>query len=89
MPETWKSPAARPLTGSLKLTPYEIVEAFVGVAVVGAKLETVGGVLSTTPQPGIRNEAIRVCQGRSPVVATYSLVYQKVQPSTGSTASIE
>ena len=41
------------------------------------------------PQEGNLNEPMRVCQGAPPVVGMYSLVNQKVQSSTGSTASIE
>ena len=36
------------------------------------------------PQPGNLKEAIRVLQLKAPVLLRYSLVYQKVQSSTGS-----
>ena len=37
------------------------------------------------PQPGSLNVPIRVCQLKLPLVDRYSLVYQKVQLSLGST----
>ena len=40
--------------------------------------------LVVLPQPGRVSEALRVFQTRAPVVARYSWVYQKVQPSAGS-----
>ena len=42
---------------------------------------TAGG---THPQEGNLNEAILVCQLKLPLEGMYSLVYQKVQSSTGS-----
>src|SRR6266536_2121291 len=45
--------------------------------------------LPTVPeQPGSWNEARRVFQLKLPLAGMYSLVYQKVQPSAGSTAML-
>jgi len=40
---------------------------------------------SGPPQPGNLNEAMRVCQLNEPSDGRYSLEYQNVQSSTGST----
>ena len=50
----------------------------------GAVIVTTGGLLKGPPQPGTENAPTRVRQGALPVVATYSVVYQKVQSSPGS-----
>ena len=56
------------------------------VSDVGAALmlKSFGGTV--VPQPGNLNEAIRVCQLNAPFDGMYSLVYQNVQSSVGSTA---
>ena len=41
------------------------------------------------PQPGMLKTPTRVRQGALPVVARYSLVYQKVQSSAGSSSMEE
>ena len=46
------------------------------------------GVAAPPPHDGNLNEPIRVCHGAPPVVGMYSVVNQKVQSSTGSTAII-
>ena len=79
-----------------------LVAVFTGVLVGGRVGVAVGvlvgspGVLvavgvavgAVPPQEGNLNEPMRVCQGAPPVVGMYSLVNQKVQSSTGSTAII-
>lgn len=50
-----------------------------GLALIEKSLE------AAVPQPGNLKEAIRVLQLKAPVLLRYSLVYQKVQSSTGST----
>src|SRR5512138_1366393 len=57
----------------------------VAVAVGTAGVCVAVGVGALPLQPGSWNEPMRVRQGEEPVVCTYSLVYQNVQLSTGST----
>ena len=91
------APAGRPLAesatacGAPPVTDVEIVE----VPADPAGTVTADGLAESeksdglVEQPGNLNEAIRVCQLNSPVVARYSVVYQKVQSSLGSTDIIE
>jgi hypothetical protein len=46
-------------------------------------------LLAVEPQPGNLKAPIRVCQLNAPFAERYSVVYQKVQSSVGSTAIIE
>jgi hypothetical protein len=55
----------------------------------GEKLVIVGAGTTGTPQPGNLKEPIRVRQPRSLVEAKYSLAYQNVQSSDGSTLMLE
>jgi hypothetical protein len=62
------------------------IESDVGLALMEKSFAGGGGV---PPQPGNLNAPMRECQLNSPVLARYSVVYQKVQSSTGSTPNIE
>ncbi len=62
-------------------------ESDVGLALMEKSFAGGGG--GVPPQPGNLNAPMRECQLNSPVPARYSVVYQKVQSSTGSTPIIE
>ena len=60
--------------------PFCVAETALGLALIEKSFG--GGV---PPQPGSLNVPIRVRQLNAPFAGMYSVVYQKVQPSTGST----
>jgi hypothetical protein len=88
------APDGRPLADSVTVSaePSTTEVPTVVLAEPPAAVEAEGGltdmVKSLPPllaQPGSWKEAMRVCQLKLPVVARYSLAYQNVQPSAGST----
>ena len=62
--------------------PPEVTVTVVGLALIEKSLAT------TPPQPGNLNEPIRVLQLKAPFAGMYSVVYQKVQSSAGSTTML-
>jgi len=80
---TWAVPA---------LTAVEIVDVLDDPAVAvddhGAA-DSEKSFACVAPQPGNENDPMRVRQVRKPSMARYSLVYQSVQPSEGSTLMLE
>ena len=93
------APEGRPLAESATLcalplvTAVEIVEVpeapWLTVTVVGLALMEKSLVVVPPPQPANLKEPMRVCQLNSPMAERYSVVYQKVQSSLGSTLIIE
>jgi hypothetical protein len=86
-------PAGRPvaLTVTLCAEPLVMVVAMVDAALPPWGALTLLGLAlmeksdGVAPQPGNLKVPTRVFQLKEPVLGMYSLVYQKVQPSTGST----
>src|SRR5438132_771024 len=92
------APEGAPLTTSETVPALPLVTAVPMVEVPllpCCRLSDVGlalmekSLVAVPPQPGNLNEPIRVLQLNAPVVFRYSVVYQKVQSSVGSTPSIE
>src|SRR2546421_465002 len=93
------APEGVPLTESETVCALPLVTAVEMVEVADAPWCTVSAaglalmekslVVVPPPQPANLKEPMRVCQLNSPVAAMYSVVYQKVQSSLGSTLIIE
>ena len=87
------APAGTPLTEKETVSAVPLVTAVATVYEVEPPCWTVWlaglgamekSFAAATPQPGSLNEPMRVFQLKLPLAGMYSLVYQKVQPSTGS-----
>jgi hypothetical protein len=93
-----EAPAGAPLTDRLTVSavpetiavemvllpvPFWFMVSVLGLAAMLKSLEAVA------PQEGKRNDATRVRQLKVPFAGMYSVVYQNVQSSVGSTAIIE
>ena len=87
------APVGRPVTESVTgpappvgftLTVYVVPDPAVTVCEDGAADIEKSGVVGP-PHPGNRNEVIHVLQFQVPLPFRYSVVYQNVQSSTGST----
>src|SRR5438045_1448554 len=88
-----EAPVGKPLTVKLTspLNPFEGVTVTVEATGCPGAIDCEAGVAASEksgrdglPHEGNLNEAIRVLQLNVPSVFRYSLVYQKVQSSTGS-----
>jgi hypothetical protein len=79
--------SAAPLTTVVETVDDPLAFAFRESEVGEARMEK--SLLAAAPQPGNLKAPIRVCQLKAPFAERYSVVYQKVQSSLGSTAIIE